>query len=218
MMGIRRFAASGVLASLLLVFVGVTGVRAASPHVVDGELLGAFDVDVGGVLYDVEFVDGTCIEVFSGCDQAEDFTFSNFAGAALASQALMEQVFLDGVLGDFDLVPSLTVGCSDSDTCQVLTVFERSPTTPTVLQAVANNNAAVHIHDWWTPEPHSFSISVDTASSYPYAVFARWSAACSVVEVPTLSFWGWLFVVVLLMALPGLHARIRPAAPTDSWN
>jgi hypothetical protein len=33
-----------------------------------GQLLGAFNVNVGGDLYDVVFTDGTCIVLFSGCD------------------------------------------------------------------------------------------------------------------------------------------------------
>ena len=48
-----------------------------------GILLGAEGVNVGGTLYDVEFVDGTCIALFDGCDlAADDFTFTTQAAAA----------------------------------------------------------------------------------------------------------------------------------------
>ena len=59
-------------------------------------LTGATNVNVGGVLYDVEFVDGTCINVFSGCDNAaEDFAFSSVEVATSAANALLSQVFVD---------------------------------------------------------------------------------------------------------------------------
>ena len=35
---------------------------------VGGELRGASGVDVGGTLYDVEFLNASCETVFSGCD------------------------------------------------------------------------------------------------------------------------------------------------------
>jgi hypothetical protein len=88
---------------------GVAG--AATLNVVGGILYGASGVDVGGTLYDVEFVDGTCIDLFNGCDELSDFTFKTEAAAALASLALVDQVFRDVALGDFDSDPLLTNGC-----------------------------------------------------------------------------------------------------------
>jgi hypothetical protein len=85
--------------------------QAASLDVVGGRLMGASDVLVDGSSYNVEFLDGTCIALYNGCDDVSDFTFQNMSAAALASQALLDQVFLDGPLGDFDSVPYLTVGC-----------------------------------------------------------------------------------------------------------
>ncbi|MEM6668983.1 MAG: PEP-CTERM sorting domain-containing protein [Pseudomonadota bacterium] len=82
-----------------------------------GILLGASGVDVNGVLYDVSFVDGNCIDLFDGCDEASDFDFSTEAAAEAAAQALLDQVFVDGPLGDFDSDPSLTFGCSDNSLC-----------------------------------------------------------------------------------------------------
>ena len=78
----------------------------------DGQLTGARGIDIGGVSYDVEFVDGSCVEVFSGCNSSSDFAFRNQANADLASQALLDQVLIDGPLGLFDSMPALTEGCS----------------------------------------------------------------------------------------------------------
>ena len=91
-----------------------SGAQAVTLDVVGGQLMGASGVDVGGTLYDIEFLGGTCIAVFNGCDGVSDFTFQDSASAALASQALMEQVFLDGALGNFDSIPGLTNVCGAS--------------------------------------------------------------------------------------------------------
>ena len=81
---------------LLLVSVQVS----ASPIIkVDsnGQLTGATGVNVDGSFYDVEFVDGTCTEVFTRCEQ-DSFIFKTNVSANLASEALIQQVFLDVAL------------------------------------------------------------------------------------------------------------------------
>lgn len=85
-----------------------------------GQLFGASGVNVGGTLYDVAFRDGTCGALFSGCDEAGDFTFQTQVEAAMASQALLDQVILDL----FDTQPGLTNGCGNPNTssCFILTV------------------------------------------------------------------------------------------------
>jgi hypothetical protein len=44
---------------VLVSLVFASNAHAATLNVVDGQLMGAFGVDVGGSLYDVEFLDGT---------------------------------------------------------------------------------------------------------------------------------------------------------------
>lgn len=41
----------------------------------DGELSGATGVDIGGLLFDVRFVDGSCITVFGGCNSGGILSF-----------------------------------------------------------------------------------------------------------------------------------------------
>ena len=84
---------------------------------------GPTGVNVGGTLYDVEFVDGTCVALFTGCDQPSDFTFTTAADADVASQALLDQVLLDTGVGAFDSNPALTFGCSNSIICFVDTPY-----------------------------------------------------------------------------------------------
>jgi hypothetical protein len=83
-----------------------------------GILTGAQHVDVGGTLYDVRFVEGTCIEVFAGCDAGSDFDFATFDDASVAAVALLGQVLVDvPFVGQFDTHPESTFGCTDLFVC-----------------------------------------------------------------------------------------------------
>jgi hypothetical protein len=108
-----------VLAAALVLM--ASGAQAATLNVIGGQLMGASDVLVDGSLYDVQFLDGTCADLYSGCDDVSDFTFQT--GAFLASQALRDQVFLDGPLGNFDTHPELTSasGSCGWGVCAVIT-------------------------------------------------------------------------------------------------
>ena len=75
-----------------------------------GNLLGARNVIVNGVRYDVEFVDGKCADVYGICDTSA-FAFQSEPSASLASQALLSAVLLNGAEGMFDTTPALTRGC-----------------------------------------------------------------------------------------------------------
>jgi hypothetical protein len=97
--------------------------------IVGGQLLGAFDVDLNGSLYDVTFVDGTCVGLFDGCDESSDFFFQDYASAEDASRALLDSVFSDiyqypHPLGTFDSDPGLTSGCSYSNYCEIYTPYD----------------------------------------------------------------------------------------------
>jgi hypothetical protein len=110
--------------AILIVTLGFASrVSAATLTVTGGILTGATNVDVAGTFYDVLFVGGTCAAVFTGCDDpATDFTFTTQAAAAVAAQALIDQVLLDVPgLGSFDSNPALTSGCTLITHCTVFT-------------------------------------------------------------------------------------------------
>ena len=86
-----------------------------------GQLAGATGVTVDGSLYDVYFVEGSCEQVFSGCDSVSDFFFDS-ATARLASLALIDTVAIDGAVL-YDTEPELTVGCEDLGVCAMFTPF-----------------------------------------------------------------------------------------------
>jgi len=100
-----------------------SGAQAATLNVVNGQLMGASGVLVDGGLYDVQFLEGTCIDLYSGCDDVSDFTFQTQASARLASQALLDQVFLNTVDGPFDDIVTLANGCGDFFYCRFMTVY-----------------------------------------------------------------------------------------------
>jgi hypothetical protein len=112
-----------------------------------GQLTGATGVVVGNNLYQVTFADGTCRDLYSGCDDAGDFTFQTSAEVMLASQALLDQVFLDSPLGAFDTDFTLTRGCVDRGfstlACQVLTPFSLLPNINSVDVGIALNTPRV---------------------------------------------------------------------------
>ncbi|MES2888683.1 MAG: PEP-CTERM sorting domain-containing protein [Pseudomonadota bacterium] len=122
----------GRLFSVLVLSVLFAGAAHALPtlKVLGGKLTGATGVNVGGVLYDVEFKDGECNDLFFGCTDPTIFAFQTPQQAANASAALLSQVFVNGDLGQFDDIPSLTVGCSLSlnlDDCSVFTPYSVIP-------------------------------------------------------------------------------------------
>jgi hypothetical protein len=96
-----------------------------------GQLLGATGVDVSGTLYDVEFVQGRCYEVFDGCDDAfDDFVFQSSTAAAEAASALLSQVLLDGPEGLFDTEPDLVVYGAGFDQAAFFTPYSINAVIP----------------------------------------------------------------------------------------
>jgi len=93
--------------------------------VVSDELVGATDIVISGLgTYDVSFQDGSCANIFSGCDSLSDFSFDSYEQVHAASQALLEQIFIDTTLGQFDSNPELIAGCEDFDKCIALIPYK----------------------------------------------------------------------------------------------
>jgi len=176
-----------VFATAALLFSSATRTSAAPILiVVGGELMGARNVDVGGTLYDVAFVDGSCVALFTGCDSASDFTFTTEAAARTAAQALVDQVFVDGPSGAFDSVPALTSGCepSSSAECFVYTpYFFREADGQVVVMITANEPN--QLYDF-AVGPGVITASTDTSTweHSSRSVYARWSAPATPTAVP----------------------------------
>lgn len=160
---------------------GASGLAAnAAILVVDpatGKLLGATGVTVGGTLYDVEFKDGTCQALFSGCDQKSDFVFTDSNWTLSASGALLEQVLIDNAQGAFDSDPTLTLGCGYEEYCTILTPYSGSSSN--MLAGHANNVSAERvahgIYDAISPGA-GYTPTADMSNSV-YNTWAVWKLA-----------------------------------------
>jgi hypothetical protein len=150
-----------------------------------GILTGATGVNVGGTLYDVQFLDGSCISLFTGCDATDDFAFATRADAGIAAQALLDQVFTDTNLGQFDSDVDQTNGCTNSGLgfCSVFSPYE------TGLSGVA----VVDVENFFLEDADQIGdlpIPPDFDSTpNPAYTFAVWSLA-SVPEPGTLGLLG----------------------------
>jgi hypothetical protein len=178
---------------LALVAVGLSlvagiGTASAAPIlVVDGSgiLTGARNVDVGGTLYDVDFRDGSCVELFSGCDEVTDFTFQDEASATLAAQALLDSVFIDTQTQPFDSDPGITQGCAPGVLlCRAVTPFG---TFQPIVSSRAANNWFNNGSDLVDPIFESIQIdyTFDTTKTY-----ALWSRSTQVPEPSSLGLLG----------------------------
>jgi len=170
----------GKLMSALALWIGCCLPASAAPTLLttNGILTGARGVDVNGVLYDVDFRDGTCVELFSGCDSVADFTFTTAAANAAASRALLDQVFLDGPQGAFDSKPSLIQGCADNTGqgfCAVLT-----PADFLVNNSVAQNSS-LEIGDLVR---FAFTLNTEGLTIYDTVVYAVWSPGVPSTAIP----------------------------------
>ncbi len=109
-----------------------------------GQLTGATNVDLGSLgFFNVTFLDGTCIDLFTGCDTVSDFDFASSADAQTAASALLNQVFIDNHISApallFDSSPDLTAGCGDIVGCSAIIPFGFDPPGSLMLAAFARN-------------------------------------------------------------------------------
>ncbi len=164
-----------------------------------GQLIGASDVDVDGTLYDVAFVDGSCNALFDNCDEVTDFTFQTKSAADAASLALLEQVLQDGVMGNFDADPTLTLGisamgitqgwCSFIDGISAAAVL--TPYTPYGSMGTVGASSAYNSVEETEDGVHCSSIfpNDDTATSGSF-VYAVWTPDTAIPEPATLTLLG----------------------------
>jgi hypothetical protein len=180
-----------ILICLALLFLSMSSVNAATLNVGGGNLLGASGINVGGTLYNVEFLNDTCITIFDGCDSTLDFAFNTSATALEAATALLVQVFLNTGAGDFAARPDLTFGCSDPDRCHSWVPYAFNPGgDPLVWQATNNGGAGA---GQLVSGP--ITAAANTANS-TLLVFARFTIApISPVPIPAAI---WLFGTALI--------------------
>ncbi len=154
---------------------------APTPIVENGQLIGAYDVDVNGVVYDVRFVEGSLRELFySSTDDTWNFDFDS-TGAFHATRALVDQVYrIDGVWTEFIDSPSFTFGIGTGHSqMRLLTPYT------SVGGASGIPHSMVYMYQGYKPTAVSSQgySGADTRSDPGY-VYADWTVSNNSVPVP----------------------------------
>lgn len=168
----------------------------------NGILTGATGVNVGGTFYDVTFADGSCNSLFNGCVQSE-FAFKTVSDGSLAAQALLDQVFIDGPVGQFDSIPE-SLGCT-TGTQLCITLIPYSVLPPISVQLTASRNVLGAGNGFNRAEQVRLENFVDTVSinHMNYAIF-QLAAPTAVPEPTSIALFG--------LALAGLAFNRRRKA------
>ena len=163
----------GVCISL---FSGMANAAMLNFNAVSGELQGADQVLISGNYFDVDFVDGSCVSIFDGCDNDSDFFFSDSLEARHASQALLDQV----LVASWDSTPSLVDGCDDGFLlCSILTPYTLGISTTSFVQVDIAHNEELYDGRSMGLMPRNSDFS-----SHGRYVWAVWSESLPVSSVP----------------------------------
>ena len=113
-----------IIALALLVMVGSHARAGLIFNNTNDQLLGADNVLVNGMLYDVRFMDGTCVSLYTGCDDVSDFLFQTPVTATAALQALTDMF----AATNYTPTPGVFSGCEDSksDVCNIVNPYKRN--------------------------------------------------------------------------------------------
>jgi len=159
---------------------------AVTLNVENGVLMGATGVSVDGEFYNVSFIDGSCADLFDGCNESSDFFFpladglqnaTDSSKSVLASRALIDQVFIDSELGLFDSEPFLTNGCNYV-VCFAITPM-LAPRVGQFSSVTADNTVLDHLDSIGITSGTS-SIAVLESDIGDVHVFAVWSNVATV--------------------------------------
>jgi hypothetical protein len=191
----------GVFLTLIL----STSAYSATLVIEDGQLVGADGITFDGYTGSVRFVDGSCADIFNGCDEPSDLVFETLTStenearvlALSASSALLTQVFDANPL--YDLNIELTFGCEQTTDvalvlCGILTPYSTDGIT--VLTANMTNRDDTNRRDTIGSRQGYFitdSTLPDASTRVDDLVYAAWT----VTPVP-LPAAVWLFATGLL--------------------
>lgn len=164
-------------------------------HVDAGQLLGANNVAVNGVNYNVQFKDGACASLLGQCGSSANFFFNNQSDAEAASHALLSSVFVDSAQGLFGSDPTLTNGCINTELCQVFTPFPPTPEGFPSFAIALNYAASVLTAD--TVQVYITNRPFGDTTNIPGYTYAVWSLT-PVSEIPEPS---TIWLAVLALAL-----------------
>jgi hypothetical protein len=185
----------------IVLYISTHNVSAATLQVnLDGLLTGALNVDVSGTLYDVEFIDDSFDNVF-GLTGA-GIVASTLSQAQAFSNALLNQVLIDGIAGNFDTDQAATFGCGGF-ACQIYT-----PTTQSPWDGTATSNVPFYAAANFASEASDNAIGgvllrgqANGFQSNTFNVWADWSLSpASPVPLPA-AFWLFASGIIGLLTV-----------------
>lgn len=164
-------------------------------NVENGILMGADNVLVNGTYYNVRFLDGECVDLFNGCDDADDFVFNRVQGAFEASTTMVDWALVAGVFGEVDSWPGQTNGCPVLFSCLTLTPYMG-------FAGVGYAAISLNIYDrFGYPIGDATFTPLLGSNDYKMYNFAVWSEAVEVSEPGA--------AVILLVGIAGLLVSQR---------
>ena len=178
---------------------------------ITNNITGISGLNVGDQIYDVTFVEGTCVELFSGCDEKTDFFFQDITASRAAYTEMLSQVFVDSTLGQFDSNPALTFGCESFAECNIWTpmIAEGSGLGGSNLVFSILRNSSVAGLDVGTGLLLSAPLSINSDTTLnTRAVFAKWSGSnVSPVPLPA-SIWLLFSGLIGLISLGRKNKKV----------
>jgi len=139
----------------------------------DGLVEQITNIEANGTIYNATFHDGTCAELFSGCDEPYDFIFTSETQSLAAGTAMLEQLNAFGApllaAGSLNGEPG-GVGCSLIGSCEYLIPFEFVGP-ETVLLTVVQNLTGDSPDSIFGNGLHTTQFDSSDFEFYTYAVF-----------------------------------------------
>lgn len=176
------------LAFVIAAALGIASSANAATFITDanGQLTGIQGIEYRGSLYDAEFVDGRCTELFSGCNDLSDFTFQSSRDAGGIANLLKNDIIQNTAEGMFDSNPALTLGCTFSVQCEMIIPFGFTPTGEFRYAAFLNGRTDTVI---FGALPPTRNLALEGTRT-----FARFSLASAPNAVPEPSTWAMLLL------------------------
>lgn len=191
----------------IFIFFSYTSITFASVvhHIQYDQLVGATGIDINGEYYQVQFVDSSCIFLFSNCDETADFLFMDAQSGLDANLALLEQVLLDLPSGLFNSQPELTAGCYSSIQCSIITPIGSVAPQLEVFPAVFLINKADQQPDIYSGlgsafRAADFGLRNSNADTLTYAIWSKEGGPGVSVPVPaSILLFSSALVAILIM-------------------
>jgi len=195
-----------------LTFILSTTAYSATLVIENGQLVGADSIVFDGYTGSVRFAEGTCVDIFNGCDEPSDIIFESLTStntqardlALAANSALLEQVFDAFPLYDENI--ALTFGCEEGTfvalvRCTLITPYDYTDNGTVVAVQLTNrdDNSALDAVTWGQGYSATGSTIPLNSNSPDRLVYATWTVTpvplpaagpLFLTAISALGFWG----------------------------